>query len=91
MPNILIELMASGLPITCSNFGPMPEVLGDAGIYFNPESPLEIRDALMKLLDSPELRASLASKSFEKAKKYSWSLCADKTFQFLAKVAQNAD
>ena len=91
MPNILIELMASGLPIACSNSGPMPEVLGDAGIYFNPESSLEIRDALKNLLDSPELRSSLSSKSFEKAKKYSWSLCADKTFHFLAEVAQSAD
>ena len=91
MPNILIELMASGLPIACSNSGPMPEVLGDAGTYFNPESSSEIRDALKNLLDSPELRSSLASKSFEKAKKYSWSLCADKTFQFLAEVAKNED
>ena len=90
MPNILLELMASGLPIACSNFGPMPEVLGDGGVYFNPERPLEIRDALQAMLNDPDLRQSLACKSFEKAKKYSWNLCADKTFQFLAGVAKNA-
>jgi len=37
-PIILLEAMAAGLPIACSNKGPMPEVLGDAGIYFNPLS-----------------------------------------------------
>ena len=89
MPIILLELMASGLPIACSNFGPMPEMLQDAGVYFNPERPLEIRDALKVLLDDPELRFSLAKKSFEGSKKYSWSLCADETFQFLVKVARN--
>ncbi len=83
MPNILIELMASGLPIACSNFGPMPEVLGDAGVYFNPERPIEIYDALKLLIDNPDLRYSLSLSSHDKSKKYSWNQCADKTFSFL--------
>ena len=37
LPNILLEAMAASLPIACSNRGPMPEILKDAGIYFNPE------------------------------------------------------
>jgi glycosyltransferase involved in cell wall biosynthesis len=37
LPNILLEAMAAGLPIACSDRGPMPEALGDAGCYFNPE------------------------------------------------------
>ena len=84
MPNILIELMASGLPIACSNFGPMPEVLGDAGVYFNPERPIEISDALKLLIDNPDLRYSLSLSSHDKSKKYSWNQCADKTFSFLS-------
>ena len=46
LPNILIEMMAAGLPIACSNMGPMPEVLGDAGEYFNP---LSSEDIAMKI------------------------------------------
>ena len=42
LPIILIEKMASGLPIACSNKGPMPEVLGSAGVYFDPENSYEI-------------------------------------------------
>lgn len=87
MPNILLEGMASGLPIACSNSGPMPEVLGDAGIYFNPENPDDIARALRELIDSPDVRARLAKAPLERAKAFSWQRCADETFGFLAEVA----
>ena len=50
MPNTLIEAMAAGLPIACSNRGPMPEVLQDAGVYFDPEVPSSIAEAIENLL-----------------------------------------
>jgi glycosyltransferase involved in cell wall biosynthesis len=86
MPNILIETMAAGLPIACSNRGPMPEVLSDSGIYFNPEEPNEIYSALKSLIDNPMLREKKANASFVKVKKYSWSSCATDTFSFLDEV-----
>ena len=87
MPNILLEGMASGLPIACSNRGPMPEVLGDAGVYFDPEDTNDIARALRELIESPELRARLAKASFERAQAFSWQRCAGETFGFLAEVA----
>ena len=89
MPNILLETMASGLPIACSNCGPMPEVLGDTGLYFDPEKPDEIAQALRKLLVSSELRSALSTSSYARAKQYSWRQCADLTFEFLASVVKN--
>ena len=89
LPNILIEGMASGLPIACSNRGPMPEVLGNAGVYFDPERPTEIASAIRKLFDSPELRSRLACESFEKVQEYSWKRCADETFSFIAQVSES--
>ena len=91
MPNILLEGMASGLPIACSNRGPMPEVLGDAGVYFDPENPHDIARALRELIDSPELRARLAKASSERMQAFSWRRCASETFSFLASVAGNAE
>jgi glycosyltransferase involved in cell wall biosynthesis len=88
MPNILIESMAAGLPIACSDRGPMPEVLGNAGVYFDPESPASIADAVRKLAASPELRAEKASAAFEGASGFSWSRCARETFDFLGVVAR---
>lgn len=88
MPNILLETMASGLPVACSNKGPMPEVLGDAGVYFDPESPVEIAAAIRQYLDSTELRAAHALASYQHAKQYSWARCANETFGFLAAMAK---
>jgi glycosyltransferase involved in cell wall biosynthesis len=87
MPNILLEGMASGLPIACSNCGPMPEVLGDAGVYFDPENPKDIARALRELIESPVLRTKSAESSFERVRRYSWRRCADETFRFLAEIA----
>lgn len=72
MPNILLEGLAAGLPTACSSFGPMPEVLGDAGVYFDPEDPKEIARALKELIDFPDLRLQLARASFLRAQQYSW-------------------
>ena len=42
LPITMLEAMASGIPICCSNRGPMPEVLGREGCYFDPEVPASI-------------------------------------------------
>lgn len=89
-PNILVEAMASGLPIACSNRGVMPEVLGDAGVYFDPERPEEISRALAGLLQDRALRERTASAAFQRAAKLSWRRCADETFGFLSSVAKQA-
>jgi len=88
LPNILIEAMASGLPIACANRGPMPEVLGDAGVYFDPESPTTIASAVQALAVDDALRANLAQKAWHKAQAYSWSRCANETLEFIAQVAR---
>ena len=87
LPNILMETMASGLPIACSNRGPMPEILRNAGRYFDPEQPVSIECALRELIDSPQLRSDLAKASFESSKQFSWQRCADETFKFIADMA----
>jgi len=83
MPNILIEAMASGLPIACSASRPMPEFLENAGLYFNPENIDEIEETIEKMIKDPQLRESLSKSSFSISNKYSWENCADKTFDFL--------
>jgi len=90
MPNILLEGMASGLPIACSGRGPMPEVLGDAGVYFDPESAVDIGRALRELIGSAPLSRKMARGSFDRARAYSWTRCANSTFEFLAQVAASS-
>jgi len=87
LPNIMIEAMASGLPIVCSDHGPMPEVLGDAGGYFDPNDSASIAVAIKKLVLNTKLRESIAEKAWVISKKYSWDDCANETFKFIATVA----
>lgn len=86
MPNILLEGMASAAAIACSNRGPMPEVLGDAGVYFDPESPADIANALRGLIDSTELRYAKARAAVERARHFAWTRCAAETFGFFAEL-----
>jgi glycosyltransferase involved in cell wall biosynthesis len=90
MPNILLEGMAAGLPIACSRMGPMPEVLGGAGVYFDPENAQSIAESLRELIRSRALRARLAQDAFARAQSYSWKRCADDTFGFFARIARRA-
>ena len=88
LPIILLEGMRSGLPIACSNRGPMPEILGDAGAYFDPVSSTDTASALRTLIESPEIRARLAAAAFARSQIYSWTCCADETFAYLGDVAR---
>ena len=85
-PIILLEAMAAGLPIACSNKGPMPEVLGDAGIYFNPLSIDSIIESFSEFIFNKEKRAELSQKAYLKSLNYSWKDCSNQTFNYLAKI-----
>jgi glycosyltransferase involved in cell wall biosynthesis len=89
LPNILLEAMASAKPIACSSCGPMPEVLKDAGVYFDPENASEIASAIKRLIVSPALRKEKAELGALYSKAYSWERCAAESFAFLAQVAKN--
>lgn len=89
MPNILLEAMAGGLPIACSNRGPMPEVLGDTGgVYFDPEDSMDIATAIRRLIENSALRSRIAEAAHERAKEFTWKHCAHETFDFIAQIAK---
>lgn len=90
LPNILLEAMAAGLPIASSRRGPMPEVLCDAGLYFDPESAAETAEALRGLFADAKLRGELAARAHRKARDYSWKRCADMTCAFIAEAGRRA-
>jgi glycosyltransferase involved in cell wall biosynthesis len=83
-PVTLLEGMAAGLPIACSDRGPMPEVLEDAGTFFDPEQPETIARAVEELILNEEKRNALAARARQLAERYSWSRCASETFKFIA-------
>ncbi len=90
MPNALIEAMASGLPIASSRSRPMPEILGDGGLYFDAQDSSSIAGAIRQLATDHGLRARLASIARRRAADYSWERCARETFAFLHRVCEVA-
>ena len=83
-PIILIEAMTAGLPIACSDMGPMPEVLQESGFYFNPLNVDSIYNTLKYFLNNHHIRQSKSKIAFDKALEYTWKDCADNTFKFLS-------
>lgn len=87
LPIILLENMAAGLPIAASNKGPMQDVLGAGGHYFDPLNANGIAEALESLILSEDLRTKISKISYLKANNFSWIRCADETMKFLAETA----
>lgn len=82
-----LEAMSYGCPVVCSNTSSIPEVVGDAGIYFDPYSVDSIRDAMERVMGSADLRAELFVKGRERLKKFSWEKCVYETANVYKSVA----
>jgi len=90
MPIILLEAMASGLPIVSSEHPVMREVLGDAGAYANPLDPADLTERMEGLTRQRDTRERYAQSAFKRAQTYSWDTCAAHTLRFLVEVANTA-
>jgi len=89
MPNTLIEGMSTSLPVVCSNYGPMPEVIQDATIFFDPEDVQSVSEALYEIIVNDELRLKLADKSYSLSTQFSWEKCSKATFEFITSKIKN--
>ena len=86
---ILTESMSCGLPLAASNMSAIPDVLSDAGLYFNPENALEIADTIKKMMISSDLRRDLAKKGYTHVKKFNWINSSNDTFSFIEEILLN--
>jgi glycosyltransferase involved in cell wall biosynthesis len=86
---ILLEKMASGLPLVCSNKSCMPEILGDGGLYFDPEDAEGLANSVSQYLNSSDLLARKSKRAHKLALGFSWNKCSTDTFLFLEKIIRN--
>ena len=84
----LLEAMAVGLPIACSNKSSLPETLRDGGDYFDPEDENSIAAAVERLIRDPVGRIKFAERGRELSQEYSWERCADETWAYIAHTSQ---
>lgn len=72
-----VEAMQCGVPVLGSRRGSLPEVIGDAGLLFDPESPWAISTCLIRFLKDDALRADLTAKALPRAKTFTWDKGAE--------------
>ena len=80
-----LEAMAYGTPVISSNTSCMPEILGDAAIYFDPLKVDDIAEKIELVINDEKLRAELALKGNAQVAKYSWRRMAEQTFEIYKK------
>jgi glycosyltransferase involved in cell wall biosynthesis len=68
----VLEAMACGTPVVCSNAASLPEIAGDAALYFDPSSHEKLAEQIELLLQSSDLRASLRDKGLQRAEQFTW-------------------
>ncbi len=86
----VLEAMARGVPVACSNTSSLPEVAGDAALLFDPRDELAIADALRRLLSDGALREQLRARGLARAREFSWARTARLTLECYARALGSA-
>ena len=85
--NPLVEAMACGAPIACSNTAAMPEVVGTAAEFFDPHDLESMLGSIVRLLEDKKLRQKLSDNALEHVKSFSWKRTAEKTLVVIREAA----
>ena len=75
----VLEAMIEGTPVVSSNASCLPEVAGDAGLFFNPDSSEELAAQVTKLLEDESLRQEVILRGKARAVSYSWARMVEQT------------
>jgi glycosyltransferase involved in cell wall biosynthesis len=82
----VLEAMKFGCPTVISNVSSLPEVGGDASLYFDPQSVDDIAEKLDKVISDEKLRAEMTEKGYNQVKKFSWEKTAKQTLDVLLEL-----
>ena len=82
----ILEAFSCGTPVVCSKMAAIPEVAGDASLYFDPHNIEEIADAILKVLIDGSLRNELIERGKSRLELFSWEKTAEQTLAVYKKV-----
>ncbi len=79
----VLEAMACGAPVACSNTSSLPEVAGDAALLFDPQDPASICESLLRVTGDTDLRGRLVDDGLSWCQRFSWEATATRTLEVL--------
>ena len=85
----VLEAQQVGVPVVCSGAASLPEVAGEAAIYFNPLSIDAMAKAIGQVVLNPDLRKTLIQNGFQNAAKFSWEQTARSTLEVYRKTIKS--
>ena len=74
-----LEAMQCGCPVICAPTSSLPEVVGDAAAFFDPDSPDELAARIRSVAEDATLRATLIERGLERGRRFSWDATAEAT------------
>lgn len=86
-----LEAMGYGAPVASSNATCLPEIYGDAALYFDPTNIDDMADTIDQLISSEALRKKMIEKGYKQVKKYSWKRMATQTHQIYMNALEKSD
>jgi glycosyltransferase involved in cell wall biosynthesis len=86
----LLEAMTHGVPSIAARSSSLPEIGGDAALYFDPTDARELEAQLRRVLNDAELRATLSVRGRARAAEFSWQRAAEQTLGVLRRVSSRA-
>lgn len=84
----LLDAMTHGVPVVSSNRASLPEVAGDAALFFDPEDPDAMHSALIGILSDGKLRAHLIQRGSARAASFTWARTAEETIGIYRNAAR---
>lgn len=81
-----VEALACGTPVLSSAHGAVPEIIGDAGLLFEPDAPESIAAAIARIASDAPLRNVLSQRALARAAAFSWTKAAALTLQSIERA-----
>jgi glycosyltransferase involved in cell wall biosynthesis len=82
----LLEAMAHGIPAIAARSSSLPEIGGDAALYFDPTSACELEREIERLLRDSDLRRELVARGLQRAAMFRWDATAERTLEVLRRA-----